>query len=232
MLVHEFNFVFVVVIYYHQWPKVMLRSLREHFSNELILVNHLGEDLPPEYFDDNCTILKNNSNCFKHGDGIDIAVEHLKERGIDYFVHIEPDCLITGKEWLEELVKAAKVGAIMAGPHRLPFGPIHPCPSIWHVPRIVESFNISARTETLDRNIFKYKKMVRWLYENDLAERGVIIWCDMWDCGIKNWYEAAKLNLAINTNSTVGFRHFWSGSSRKPNELSEQDYSLVKKYLD
>src|SRR5215831_15714019 len=134
---------FVAVAYYHAWPKVMLRSLRQHFDNTLILVNHLSDDgLPPEYFDDRTIVLNNprGLNFGGHGGGIDAAVDFLRKRGERWFIHIEPDCFISSKTWAEDLFKAAVDGAIMAGPTRLPFGPIHPCPSIWDLERLAGSF--------------------------------------------------------------------------------------------
>lgn len=235
MLVHQPQFVFVAIVHYHQWPKVMLRSLREHFREEIILVNHLpnGEEIPTNYQDEHCTILQNpDINKRGHGAGIDVAVEFLKRRGDKFFIHIEPDCLFTGKDWAVKLLDAAHSGAIMAGPCKLPFGPIHPCPSIWDLDRIPGSFGFSPRTEGIDFKLFNYQQMVRWLCDTGMSDGGIWLWCHLWDCGIKNWYEAAKLNLAVHTDTMSGIRHFWAGRLRSPWSLPPSDLSLVEKYLN
>jgi len=230
MLIHGIKIVFVAAIYYHEWPQIMIRSLREYFDEEVILVNHLNMEIPSSYIDKNCTILTNNIGG-SHGQAIDKAVKYLKERRIDYFVHIEPDCLISGREWYDHLVSAAINGATMAGPHKLPFGPIHPCPSIWYVPKIHGSFEVADRSGEIDPNLLDTNEMVKWLHSNNIKEHGIRIWMNSWDCGIKNWYESAKLNRAFHTQSSEGFKHFFFGRSRKPSELPEDEYSLVRKYL-
>lgn len=230
MLMPDLKLVFVAVIYYHEWPQIMLRSLREYFDQELILVNHLDCELPSSYYDYNCTVLTSQKG-HSHGNGIDTAVEYLKKRGVDYFVHIEPDCVITGREWFDHLVIAAINGAAMAGPYKLPFGPIHPCPSIWRISMINGSFDVTDRSGEQDPALFNHDEMVKWLSEHKVKEHGVRVWMGSWDCGIKNWYEAAKRNLAYHTQSTVGFKHFFFGRYRKPSDLDNHEYSLVRKYM-
>lgn len=227
----QVDFVFVAVIFYHEWPKIMLRSLREHFSEEVILVNHLGRSLPPEYYDNNCIILDGLQNKMTHGAGVDAAVEFLKNRGDKYFIHIEPDCLITGRDWVNGLVGAAASGAVMAGTYRLPFGPIHPCPTIWDINRIDGSFDISNRIGHVDQRIFNYRDMIRWLLDSGFNDDDIWFWCHLWDCGIKNWYKAALQGLAVHSVNSDGFRHFWGGRLRSPASLSPEDYATVEKYL-
>lgn len=228
----QIDFVFVAVIFYHEWPKVMLRSLREHFVEEVILVNHLNGPLPAEYYDDNCTILNPEpSSKLSHGAGVNTAVEFLRKRGDKYFIHIEPDCLITGKSWVNSLIGAIASGAIMAGPCKLPFGPIHPCPTIWDIDRISDSFDISYRSQAINQKVFSYKKMARWFVDNNMKDDEIWFWCHFWDCGIKNWYKAALDGLAVDSADSGGFRHLWNGRVKPPAALSPEDYAEVEKYL-
>ena len=230
----KINFVFVAIIFYHEWPKIMLRSLREHFTEEVILINHLDRPLPTDYYDDKCTVLNGKIgrlDRMTHGAGIDTAVEFLKKRGDRYFIHIEPDCLITGKDWANGLVSAVESGAVMSGIHKLPFGPIHPCPTIWDINRTSGSFDRSNRTEAINQQIFNYKDMVKWFIDIGMSNDGIWFWCHFWDCGIKNWYMAALDGLAIHSTNSGGFRHFFNGMVKTPTVLEPGDFAVVQKYL-
>lgn len=229
----KIKFVFVTVLFYDIWPKIMLRSLRRYFDNEIIMVNHLSKPVPKEYYDDNCTIIDNKDahNNNGHGAGIDVAVKYLRERGDRYFVHIEPDCVFTGTAWIAEMLDAMVNNAIMAGPCRLPFGPIHPCPTIWDIVKIPGSFDISFRQCLIDFNIFNYRLMLDWLINTGMDEGSIWLWCHMWDCGIKNWYMAALQGKAVHTRNDDGYKHFFGGRGYPPTKLLECDYKLVEEYL-
>lgn len=210
----------------------MLRSLREHFSEEVILVNNLSGPMPDEYFDDNCIILDAGGRELSHGEGIDVAVEFLRSRGDLYFIHIEPDCLILGRDWAIRLVDAIMSGAIMAGSYRLPFGPIHPCPTIWDISRISGSFGISERSGNIDTRIFNLSAMVRWLVDCNVCDSGVMMWVRLWDCGIKNWYEAALQGLAKHTINNGDFVHFFCGRLLSPRDrLGDDDFARIERFL-
>lgn len=259
MLVHrhrqsfssDIDFVFVVVYYYDIWPKVMLRSLRKYFDNEIIIVNHLDKEVPEEYYDDNCTILEHNElpkfksfNCkpygwlpFRpntktHGIGVDVAVAYLRDRGCRYFVLIEPDCLISGIEWMKNLLNAMYDGHIMAGPSRFDFGPIHPCPSIWDITKVPGSFDITARQLNVDMRLFDYKLMLKWVMATNIGLAAIWFWLYWWDCGLNNWYMAAQKGCAGHTKYAGDFRHFYRGHCRSPFQLPEKDFELVKPFLD
>lgn len=227
---HDLEFVFVVVLYYEIWPKVMLRSLRKIYNNEVILVNHLHRDVPSEYRDERCTVLQMGHGT-SHGAGIDTAVDYLRSHNIRYFVLIEPDCVITGTEWLDKMIQAVNNGAAMAGPNRLPFGPIHPCPSIWDITQIPGSFKVSDRDISIDFGIFNYKDMIKWLMNNNADNGSIHLWCHKWDCGLKNWYILAKKGLAIHTHNSDGFKHFYEGRNRSPMDLIESEMKMIAEYL-
>ena len=247
------DFVFVMILFYDIWPKILLRSLRRYSDNEIILVNHLGRPVPEDYYDTNCIILENKgsamsvyeaangrryeiahylTNSRSHGAGIDLAVHFLRERGDRYMVHIEPDCVVYGLTWLDELTRAAKDGAIMAGPMKLSFGPIHPCPSIWDLYRLPGSFDLSQRSGFINHNVFNYVGMCEWLINTKMDDGGVWLWTHWWDCGILNWYKAALMNKAVHTKSDHGFKHFFGGRLRSPVDLSQEDLRLVSEFYD
>lgn len=227
---YDIDFAFVSVLYYEAWPKIMLRSLRDYCNSEVILVNHLHHDVPEEYKDDKCTILEMGHNP-SHGAGIDLAIDHLRNRGVKYCVLMEPDCVILGDSWLHNMINAIKNGAIMAGPSRLPFGPIHPCPSIWDINRISGSFQVTNRDIDIDLSIFNYVEMIKWLHTNQFDETSIWLWCHKWDCGIKNWYMAATQGLAVETVNNGDFKHFYNGRTLRPMDLAEEDFMLIVKYI-
>ena len=247
------DFVFVMVLYYDIWPKILLRSLRRYSDNEIILVNHLGKPVPEDYYDTNCIILENKGSVMSvyetankktyqiphylsksksHGAGIDLAVHFLRERGDQYMVHIEPDCVVSGLTWLNELKAAAASGAIMAGSMHLPFGPIHPCPSIWDLRRLPGSFDTSLRDTGINFDVFNYRQMCEWLINVGMDNGGIWLWTHCWDCGILNWYKAALMGKAVHTKTGDGFRHFFAGRMRPPNHLNADDYQLIEQYMD
>src|SRR5262249_35261327 len=80
-----------------------------------------------------------------HGLGVDAGVAWCRERGVDVMVHFEPDCLVEGRTWRENLVDAIGRGAWMAGSFRKAYGPIHPTPTAWRVDELRTSFRVQDR---------------------------------------------------------------------------------------
>jgi hypothetical protein len=124
-----------------------------------------------------------------------------------------------------------KNDAIMAGPTKLPFGPIHPCPTMWDIVKIPGSFEVSTRNIPIDFDIFNYRLMLEWLINVGMDEGSIWLWCHWWDCGIKNWYMAALQGKAVHTHNDDGFKHFFGGRGYPPTQLPDQDFKLIAKYL-
>jgi hypothetical protein len=81
-----------------------------------------------------------------YGLGMDAALAWCRDRGADVMLHFEPDCVIDGREWRENLLAAISHGAWVAGSIHKPYGPIHLTPTAWRVDRIHGSFVDSERT--------------------------------------------------------------------------------------
>lgn len=106
---------------------------------------------------------------------------------------------------------AARSGAVMAGLNKLPYGPIHPCPTIWDITRLYGSFAITQIDGHVDESIYHLDQYAQCLRENRvLSDDGRIYLLKIWDCGIRNWYEAEKLGLAIQTSGD-GITHYTDG---------------------
>jgi hypothetical protein len=220
-----------MVVFYPIWPKILLRSLRKYFQHDLIvIVNHLNGPIPSQYYDDKCVVLQCKTSR-SHGHGVDTAVEYLRSIGTKYMVLVEPDCVVTGVDWVNGMISIVESGALMGGPFVLPFGPIHPCPSVWDLEWVPFTFNVTPRSGPVDYKIFSQAGMVKWLVEcfpDD--EQSIWWWINYWDCGIRNWYEAAKEGRAIVSNGSR-FKHFGAGRLYSPDQLSASDFALVSEYL-
>src|SRR4030095_11562616 len=64
---------------------------------------------------------------FSHGSALDHARSWCVTNNIDTMVIFEPDCVVRGRAWFEDLVNAVAGGAWMAGILKTPFGPLKPC---------------------------------------------------------------------------------------------------------
>jgi len=233
MLYHKnsyVNFAFVIVIQYHEWPAVLLATLRKYSNNTIIVVNNLTDDLPPHYVDRNCVVINSGDSYDdlgsynSHGAGIDAAVEYIKRYQIaDYIIHIEPDCIITGHKWLDDLNNQVKFSnCYLCGftptANTSSIAPFHICPSIWKVDQIPDTFMIRHRKgdQSNNFNILSYNKLVKQLYESNVPEYGVWIWFHYWDTGIKNWYDIASTGKVTILDKCEGFHHFYYGRYRPP----------------
>jgi hypothetical protein len=210
--------VFVAVLYYDNgWPAHMLKSFRQHFPTEpLLLVDHLPDDvdLAPEFLSDkHCWITHNprGHNAGGHGGGMDAAADYLRSRKVKYMVHIEPDCTFTGREWFDSMMEAVQNGAIMAGPNQYPYGPIHPCPSIWNVDAIPCSFKTDYKYHP--PTIYDARKQAGWLAQQDWPPEAFHAHMAIWDTGLKAWGLAAQQGKAVVT-SGVGIVHHWEGRNK------------------
>ena len=197
------------------------------------------QQLPSDYYDGNCIIINNIinnnpspdaiGNLYSHGHGIDTAVSYIKDHNIaDYAILAEPDCIITGINWIDRLNESALKGYHLAGfesqANTSSITPLHICPSIWKIDEITGSFKIQKRDvsafPTHDQSILNYKTIAKMIYLTNMPEHGAWIWFHFWDTGIKNWYELALKGRAESIDSCDGFYHFFYGRYRPPKTTS------------
>ena len=218
-----------VVVSYRSnlWIRVALRSYRRHFPDGMILVvdNNPKPGAPgwePECEEERAwlrslpdiLLVENPRPRKKHGAALDLAASWCRENGYEFLLAFEPDCLITGRRWFEELWAAVARGAWMAGAHKKAYGPIHPCPSLWRVARIQASFDNRVRGEDEQhprfRELFDLDRLMRTV----AAEGGPVRWwARHWDTAQRAWFLAAVNDRAALAPKTDDFRHFWCGSS-------------------
>lgn len=154
-----------------------------------------------------------------HGSGIDAALAWCRKRGVDVLVHFEPDCLITGRQWRQNLLDAIAQGAWMAGTHRKVYGVIHPTASAWRVDKVQASFRPTPRAADVRNTRFGELVDLEPL-RTETEPKGAWFWCERnWDTAEKAWFEAA-LEGRTALVGEEGFHHYWLGSTdrRKPQE--------------
>lgn len=219
-----------VLISYHtpQWIKVGLRSYQRHFPHDCVLVidNNPLEHEPGWKPDcererewlskcDGISLVRHPGPNRRHGAAIDFALNYCREIGADVLLHFEPDCLITGKNWYELLQRAINAGAWMSGMLRQPYGPLHPCPSMWRVDRDWSSFIDQPRgADVLHRRFNELFFLNRLLGLVEAEHPHMLAWWkENWDTAQKNWFHAAANDQAVHVPQTGDFRHFWMGST-------------------
>lgn len=161
-----------------------------------------------------------------HGLGLDAALGHCRDLDADVLLHLEPDCVVTGTRWRENLLGALADGAWMAGSHRQEHGPIHPCPSAWRVDRVRSTFagwewEYDARHPRFHElvDLDRLKAVVGPGHAWD------VFWSLFWDTGHKAWFDAAVHDRAALVDAP-DFRHYWHGSI----ERRMDEAALVARY--
>jgi hypothetical protein len=222
-----------MLVAYHSvhWIRVAVESYLEHFPEDRLLVvdnnPRRGEEgwLPEcaqerrwlashpgvillDNLDPPDGLLKNRS----HGAGIDLALGWCRRRGAQVLVHLEPDCLVTGRRWRENLLGALEGGAWMAGGFRQCHGPIHPTPSAWRVDETRASFTIIPWAGADEKHARFEELMDLNTLQTDTSPMGIWIgWTQHWDTGHKAWFEAAVHDRAALVE-TPGLIHYWHGT--------------------
>jgi hypothetical protein len=148
----------------------------------------------------------------EHGAGIDVGLEWCRAHGARVLIHLEPDCLVSGRQWRDNLVQALDAGAWMAGGLRQSHGPIHPTPSAWLVERTGASFR-SGTWAPEEEESPHFAALVNLPALHNDPSRGAhwIRTMRYWDTGHRPWFRAAAHGRAALV-PTPGFRHYWNGS--------------------
>jgi hypothetical protein len=236
-----------VLVAYHSiyWIRAAVESYLEHFPGDRLLVvnnnprrGELGwypyceeerdwlASHPGVLLLDNPRLPGSMSpnGWLEHGTGIDAAVSWCRTHGVRVMVHLEPDCLVTGRQWRENLLEALARGAWMAGSHCQSHGPIHPTPSAWLVAEIRTSFRPGSWAGEEDDPQFK-EFMNPAALENDRSPQGR--WVRLvryWDTGHAGWFECARRGRAALVEAP-DFRHYWYGSvGRRFSDRTLADY--------
>jgi hypothetical protein len=166
-----------------------------------------------------------------HGRAMDWALRWCRTNGFDWMLHFEPDCLIDGTEWVNKLLDAAKKDIWMAGSHRKSYGPIHPTPSIWKVNQITSSFGSQRRGSDMNHPRFHELMDMKELLSDPVNRGGPNgYWETCWDTAQKPWFDCAVHDKAVLVEETPDFRHFWCGSTSRPDPARYGD-PRVMQYL-
>jgi hypothetical protein len=223
-----------VMVAYHTnaWIRVGIESYLRHFPDDRVLV--VNNSPPPGAYDwqPNCeeerywlgahpqVIFMENPNPANgrgargHGAGVDLAAAWCRANGARVMIHLEPDCLVTGTGWRDNLLRALDQGAWMAGGFRQKHGPIHPTPSAWLVAKLHASF-CACQWRVPDQADPRFDKLVNLAIHQAYLDPNLWpVWAEIWDTGEKAWFDAAVHDRAVQVE-TPEFHHYWLGSSAR-----------------
>ena len=218
-----------VLISYHTplWIKVGLKSFHQHFPEYRVLIVDNNPDRDEPTWDPACEeerawlrqqtyvdLVKNERTDKTHGSGLDLAVAWCRKNEIGLMLHFEPDCLVGGRQWYENLVHTIQGGAWMAGPNTKSYGPIHPCPSLWRVDRIEHTFGRRPIREDMSHPRFSELFDVA-VFNKQQPTVALENW--KWDTGLKLWFMAAVNDKAVHVSKELDFKHFWCGTEKRFN---------------
>jgi hypothetical protein len=223
------------MVAYHtaDWIQVAIASYLEHFPADRILVVDNNPRRGEPGWEPDCererywlrahprvdhvvnTLTPCGSNGERlHGLGIDLAVQWCRDRGADVLLHFEPDCVIEGRRWRENLLRAIESGSSMAGSHQKAYGSIHPTPSAWRIDRVRTTF--SGWERAADSRHPRYSELIDLeKLRAEVEPLGLWPWWEQfWDTGEKAWFEAAVQDAATLVDAP-DFRHYWNGSGAR-----------------
>ena len=220
------------LVAYHtaDWIQVAIASYLEHFPEDRILVIDNNPRRGEPGWDPDCererswlrahprvdhainTLAACSDDGVRiHGLGVDLAVQWCRDRGVNVLVHFEPDCVITGRRWRENLLRAIECGSWMAGATGMRSArstrPPRPGASIDSAPHSAASSGRrtlvirATRSCSMSRSSGRrWNLLGAWPW-----------WQRFWDTGQKAWFEAAVRDAASLVD-VPDFRHYWKGS--------------------
>jgi hypothetical protein len=221
-----------VLVSYHtrHWIRVAVGSYLEQFPDERLLVVDNNPKRGETGWTSSCEAEQRWLACHpqvelldnptpdqdwgtrSHGGGVDLALAACRARGAEVLLLLEPDCLVSGRAWRDNLLAALAAGAWMAGCSPRAYGPIHPVPTAWRVAEVRASFKAS-QPRAPDEEHPRYRELVHpEILEAEYRPIGIWDWWSRhWDTGEKAWFEAAVHDRAVAVPGP-GFRHYWHGS--------------------
>lgn len=204
------------------WTKISITSFREHFPDDPLLVVDHNHFAPERAFLASWgAIVLDNHGPTTHGGGLDAARLWCLENGYEVMVHFEPDCEVYGRRWYANLVGAIEFGYWMSGSQKMPFGPIHPCPSAWLLDKFDHTFQACLRGRDVMHDRYSefvpFPDQLDWIDQHPPTWGWQRFWTYWWDTGMKNWFDAAVQDKAALV-SCEDIRHFWYGRQRGPEE--------------
>jgi len=140
-----------------------------------------------------------------HGQAIDFALQWHRSNGVRIMLYFEPDCVIDGSGWYDNLLEPMRHQAWLAHADQYDIGAATVCPSMWRVEKVRHTFD-RVPYEEVRLPLFKER------VHPELSGH-VKTWTH-WTTGGKNWFEFLKVGKVAKVESP-GFRHLWDGTLLK-----------------
>lgn len=229
----------MVAFHTYGWTQNCVSSLQTHVPEWPILVvdNNPHKDDPPDrlmsyqgttrgglsaswdryteaetdWLRDNDVFVVQTPRNSSHGGSIDVAIDWCLRHSYRFLIHVEPDCLVFGRQWCDNLVFAIR-NRWMAGSLKVPSGELHITPTLWDVwaiKRLGASFECQPRS--LDRSNPKYTSLI-----ND--DRRPWTDGDLWDTGMRAWYMCA-INAKACRVVCPDLVHYWCGTVKRAKQI-------------
>ena len=227
------------VIKSYDWARIAFPLFREHFPKSfLVAVDHnKGIDKNKILDLANVILYSPADDDQGHGRGLQTGCEWLREHEFDVMVHIEQDCVYSGHQWYDNLVKAIDDGAWVSGVNTTPWGMRHIAGSAWRLDHVLYSFKIChKRNDVFDpehERLIDERQIGATLTKNRAPLCNWRFHFYQWDSGMKNWFHCARENKAAIVPAP-DFFHVWGSWRRLPHEIPEREiyfHELRRKYL-
>jgi hypothetical protein len=229
----------------HKWWRYYLRSFRQQFPTDKMLVAvHTDADPRTLWLLKDYGVETVVSGARDHGAALNAVAAAAKAREIELMVHVEPDCLFNGRQWLDTLLAPLLSGeADMTG--NFFCGYIHPTISAWRVAAIPDcGFSRQSRKPSqwgeplMGQLCHKIGELCLQTLQafpeaprEETMEALESIWL-FWDTGGAAWFDLAikgraKLTPTPDIWHGGDFVHFWCGREVPPEERRETYHEIA-----
>jgi hypothetical protein len=144
-----------------------------------------------------------------HGECINLAMQWCVKNKIKWLIHIEPDCVIHGNIWLDNLLKTRQdfwmAGGTKYNSAGINDNSLHITPTIWSVEN---THHLNFHNVLKGNDIYEPEYSQVYNHQASLGQYHE----RWWDTGSKAWYECAKRGKAKHV-STPDLWHLWQKSS-------------------
>lgn len=144
---------------------------------------------------------------------MDLAMRWCINNGYNTMVHTEPDTIISGTVWYQNMIDAIAEGNWMSGGIIGHHKEIMPCATAWDVHAFIKQRLNFMTTDKKPEDLENLTNpQFEHLYDWQAAQEG---WAKIgWDTGLRAWYLCALKGKAKHVG-LPDFQHLWGGSRKR-----------------